>query len=314
MLSGVGAGGGGRGSAGGGRALRESLGRGARTPRGGRGRAGAVGRAADSSQASKQTGRSVEARLIVALLRAVFAERPCVVIIDDLHHVMLGPTWEVLEGLTQQSATEPPCALFVLATRPIRTWAAGGADARHAYAQLCSSVWTATLALPPLSELATASLVRDTLNATAAAGDSATLVAATKAQLRSVHAHCGGNPLFVKLTLAQVIAGDASNGACAGIATRLQQLHEAQQEMAAPAKLRAVAGQGVRKRNKLPAAITDIVLSQLDRLHFSEQHIVKMACALGQQFERSVLQSLFPGGAAELDEVRRQFRAATVIW
>ena len=27
-----------------------------------------------------------------------------------------------------------------------------------------------------------------------------------------------------------------------------------------------------------------------------------MACALGRRFERSVLQALYPGGAAELDE------------
>ena len=254
---------------------------------------------------TRASGRSaLEVQLIVALLRAVFAARRCVVLIDDWHNATPGPTWDVLAGLTG-AAAEQPAALFIIASRPLSTWArAGGGAARRAFQQLRASAWTSSLDLAPLAESATALLVQEALSDAAPEGRA---IVASAAQTHAIHVRCGGNPLFASLIMMQLVApsndSPRDNGATSSVnaevvETRLQRLCEG-----VSGSGRDDAATGVRVRGSLlPPGLADIVLSQLDRLSLSEQLVVKMACSLGRRFERSVLQALYPGGAAELDE------------
>ena len=110
--------------------------------------------------------------------------------------------------------------------------------------------------------------------------DSATASVDVEARLQQLCEGASGSP---RATAARPLA---RGGAAAGSARALA---------AGPAD-------AARRGPLLPPGLADIVLSQLDRLSLSEQLVVKMACALGRRFERSVLQALYPGGAAELDE------------
>ena len=228
-----------------------------------------------------------------AILRAT-AERKACVVLDSWHAAKPGPTVDVRDSRAGGGAT----ALFVLATRPYAAWAARENESREAQARLCAREWTTVLALAPLSEDAIAALALNALHgdgmrtadgaALREAGGGSLTPRETRERLRTLHAWCGGNPLFAKLLLPRLVseASEIWGGA------------------RAPGSGSSSVGRGESSTAPLPAALCDIVISQLDRLPLSEQLLAKMACALAHwtgTFERSALQALYPGSTAELD-------------
>ena len=214
----------------------------------------------------------------VALLRTVFAVHKCVVTIDDLHHV--GPaTWDILECLTSEAQ---PSAMFAFVTRPLAVWSSHHSEdgPRDSSSPVKSGMsrwkgmvelpWTLTMSLGPIDEAATAAMVGDWFHC----DPSKILAPAAR-----IHERCGGNPLFIKL----VLSNNSTEGALAS---------RDDEEIFEDESL---------SFEKLPTSISEIVLTQLDRLTIAEQIVVKTACALGRRFERSVLQALYGGSAVDLD-------------
>jgi CRP-like cAMP-binding protein/tetratricopeptide (TPR) repeat protein len=224
----------------------------------------------DTNHASRSR-HSLETDMIVTLLNTIFAVRPYVVIIDNLH-LSSSAAWDVLVRL---ATLERPMANFVLVSRPLALWADGGEPS--CYVDLLEKPWTSVISLRPVGETATAAMVSQWIG-------KGTPKPAGLAE--EIHARCGGNPLFTTMLLAQIDVDSILNVQISElklpssltdtVLTQLDHLNLSEQIAVKTACVLVVVGAGGRRfeRSTLQAlypgsaSALDAALGSLEKRHY----------------------------------------------
>lgn len=215
------------------------------------------------------------ARLLAALLRAAGVEGAVVLALDDAHR-MDSVSWELLADLSEELAAAPARVMTVVACR--------GQELTEQAVHVLNGLKVAgarTLALPGLGSEAVGVLVARILEVPSGA--------VPETLVERVTVQAAGNPHYAEEMVVALVEDGFVRVDGVGVAARV--------------RLTSTSG---RDEAGLPRTLHGLVLARIDRAPAEQGTVLKIAAAVGVQFQPAPLRAVLPHGVNVLEGALRE--------